>query len=245
MTPTPEPRDEILDALAALTRRVHRLERKVRSRGLLLALLVLGGGAAAGLAYARPRERPAGDRILLRDRSGVVRVEIGVRSDGLPGIELRDASGQPRLALSLGASGEPGLVLLAWTGLYLFSVRRAVHYIPLKTQPYGNGFEAMLFDGVLAVAGLVMIIPLFVPSRWRGRPVATGREPYPGSTATFPDLQATQAMPADGGLLFDEWTRTQPQVDPRPGDGLLQVGAVQAALPEDQHQRRGDPVRPR
>ena len=112
------------------------------------------------------------------------------------------------------AAGLPGLVLLAWTGLYLFSVRRAVQYIPLKTQPYANGFEAMLFDGVLAVAGLVMIIPLFVPSRWRGRPVARGREPYPGSTATFPDLQATQAMPADGGLLFDEWTRTQPQVDP-------------------------------
>ncbi len=116
------------------------------------------------------------------------------------------------------AAGLPGLVLLAWTGLYLFSVRRAVQYIPLKTKPYGNGFEAMLFDGVLALAGLVMIIPLFVPSRWRGRPVATGREPYPGSTATFPDLQATQAMPADRGLLFDEWTRTQPQVNPHSPD---------------------------
>src|SRR6516225_290069 len=58
------------------------------------------------------------------------------------------------------ASGLPGLALLAWTGLYLFSVRRAVHYIPLKSQSYGIGFEAMLFDGVLAAAGLAMIIPL-------------------------------------------------------------------------------------
>ena len=114
------------------------------------------------------------------------------------------------------AAGLPGLALLAWTGLYLFSVRRAVHYIPLKTHPYGTGFEAMLFDGVLALAGLVMIIPLFIPSRWRSKPVVTSLSPapYAGSTATFPDLQATQTMQADSGLLSDEWTRPQPQVDP-------------------------------
>lgn len=111
------------------------------------------------------------------------------------------------------AAGLVGLVLLAWTGLYLFSVRRAVQYIPLKTQLYGRGFEAMLFDGVLALVGLAMIIPLFVPSRWRSRPVVTSPPPpYAGSTATFPDLQATQTMPAEGGLLSD-WTRPQ-QVDP-------------------------------
>ena len=112
------------------------------------------------------------------------------------------------------ASGLVGLALLAWTGLYLFSVRRAVQYIPLKTQLYGRGFEAMLFDGVLALVGLAMIIPLFVPSRWRSRPVVTSPPPpYAGSTATFPDLQATQTMHAEGGLLSD-WTRPQPQADP-------------------------------
>src|SRR6476661_3734079 len=67
------------------------------------------------------------------------------------------------------AAGLPGLALLAWTGLYLFSVRHAVQYIPLKSRAYGTGFEAMLFDGVLALAGLAMVVPLFVPSRWRGR----------------------------------------------------------------------------
>ena len=111
------------------------------------------------------------------------------------------------------AAGLVGLALLAWTGLYLFSVRRAVQYIPLKTRPYGTGFEAMLFDGVLALAGLAMIIPLFIPSRWRSKPVVTSPAPYTGSTATFPDLQATQTMQADGGLLSD-WTRPQPQADP-------------------------------
>lgn len=115
------------------------------------------------------------------------------------------------------AAGLPGLALLAWSGLYLFSVRHAVQYIPLKSHAYGRGFEAMLFDGVLALAGLAMIIPLFVPSRWRSKKAAAEPESYPGSTASFPDLQATQTMTADSGLLSD-WTQTrpppQPQADP-------------------------------
>src|ERR1700755_3223347 len=73
------------------------------------------------------------------------------------------------------AAGLPGLALLAWPGLYLFSVRHAVQYIPLKTRPYGLGFEALLFDGVLALVGMAMVIPLFIPSRWRGR--RAGNEP--------------------------------------------------------------------
>ncbi len=108
------------------------------------------------------------------------------------------------------AAGLPGLALLAWTGLYLFSVRHAVQYVPLKTRAYGTGFEAMLFDGVLALAGMAMVIPLFVPSRWRRRPARTEPAPYAGSTASFPDLQSTQTMHADSGLLSD-WTQTRPQ----------------------------------
>ena len=73
----------------------------------------------------------------------------------------------------------------------------------------------MLFDGVLALIGLAMIIPLFIPSRWRIRRAVTEPSSYPGSTGTFPDLQATQTMPADSALLSD-WTQTrpQPQADP-------------------------------
>ena len=113
------------------------------------------------------------------------------------------------------AAGLPGLALLAWTGLYLFSVRHAVQYIPLKSRPYGTGFEAMLFDGVLALIGLAMVIPLFVPSRWRSRREVTGSAPYAGTTASFPDLQATQTMQADSGLLSD-WTETRPQPQGNP-----------------------------
>jgi hypothetical protein len=114
------------------------------------------------------------------------------------------------------AAGLPGLALLAWTGLYLVNVRHAVQYIPLKTRPYGLGFEAMLFDGVLAMVGLAMVVPLFVPSRWRGRREVTEPEPYAGTTASFPDLQATQTMQADNGLLAD-WTQTSPQQPAEPG----------------------------
>ncbi|MGD0066278.1 MAG: hypothetical protein ABSB76_22885 [Streptosporangiaceae bacterium] len=123
------------------------------------------------------------------------------------------------------AAGLPGLVLLAWTGLYLSSARRAVRYVPLKTRPYGAGFEDLLFDGVLALAGLVMIIPLFVPSRWRRRYVAAGAPDAPGAPAapesdvtSYPDAQATQTM--TGGSVFTaDWpatsTRPQPRIDPK------------------------------
>jgi hypothetical protein len=112
------------------------------------------------------------------------------------------------------ASGLPGLALLAWTGLYLFSVRHAVQYIPLKTRAYGTGFEALLFDGVLGLAGLAMIIPLFVPSRWRsGRPALVEEAP---PTAVIPGFQDTQTMSGDGGLLSD-WAPTRPQPRVNPG----------------------------
>ena len=74
------------------------------------------------------------------------------------------------------AAGLPGLALLGLTVLYVVSVRHAVHLIPLKSHPYGAGFEAMLVHGILGAAGLAMIVPMFVPSRWRGR-----RQPEPES----------------------------------------------------------------
>jgi len=123
------------------------------------------------------------------------------------------------------AAGLPGLALLAWTVLYLVNVRHAVQYVPLKTRAYGAGFEAMLFDGVLALAGAAMIIPLFIPSRWRTKRAVPEPVSYEGTTAAFPDLQATQTMHADNGLLSD-WTQTrpQPQADPNSlGPGTSQA----------------------
>jgi hypothetical protein len=65
------------------------------------------------------------------------------------------------------AAGLPGLVLLAWTGLYLDDAHTAVRLVPLRTGSFGSGFETLGMNGILAVLGFVMVVPLFIPSRWR------------------------------------------------------------------------------
>jgi hypothetical protein len=106
------------------------------------------------------------------------------------------------------AAGLPGLALLALTGLYLASVRHAVQLIPLRARPFGVGFEAMLIDGVLGLAGLAMIVPMFVPSRWR-RAARAG---------------LADSGPAASGLLAADTTAPQgsyyPEPDQFPTQGL-------------------------
>jgi hypothetical protein len=100
------------------------------------------------------------------------------------------------------ASGLPGLALLALTALYLVRVHRAVQLIPLRTRPYGVGFEALLFNGVLVLVGLAMVIPLFVPSRWRRR-VAAGPYPEePVSTQSGLLTSEDTAVTQQGGFPF-------------------------------------------
>lgn len=65
------------------------------------------------------------------------------------------------------ATGLPGLLFLGWTALYLVSVHKAVRLIPLRGYAFGAGWEGMLINGVLGGAGLAMIVPVFLPSRWR------------------------------------------------------------------------------
>jgi hypothetical protein len=66
----------------------------------------------------------------------------------------------------LGA-GLPGLGLLAWSALFVLSARRAIQLIPLHGHSFATEFGSMLTTGVLALVGIMMVIPLFVPSRWR------------------------------------------------------------------------------
>ena len=65
--------------------------------------------------------------------------------------------------------GLPGLLLLGWSALEVVSARRAARLIPLQGHSFAAGFGSMLVTGVLALAGAVMIVPLFLPSRWRRR----------------------------------------------------------------------------
>jgi hypothetical protein len=105
------------------------------------------------------------------------------------------------------AAGLPGLGLIAWTVVYGFSVRRAVHYIPLRGDSFGVGFEAMLMNGVLAAAGLALVVPLFIPSRWRGRPAAAD----PDAAGAAQVLEPTTIS-----LLANDWTQTAPYQQDNP-----------------------------
>ena len=68
----------------------------------------------------------------------------------------------------LGA-GLPGLLLLAWSVLLVVSARHATRLIPMQGHSFAAGFASMLVTGILALAGAAMVVPLFVPSRWRRR----------------------------------------------------------------------------
>jgi hypothetical protein len=98
------------------------------------------------------------------------------------------------------APGLPGLALLGWTALFLARVHRAVTLIPLRDKAFGVGFEAMGINGILALAGVVLIIPLFIPSRWRRRRFAYEPPPPP----------ATDLISADWSATGPQTTYTQP-----------------------------------
>jgi len=107
------------------------------------------------------------------------------------------------------AAGLPGLALLGWSVWYGLRMRPAVQYIPLRADSFGAGFLAMLENGLLAAAGLALIVPLFIPSRWRSRRRKySGYPAYPGSgQAGWP--QPDQA-PTETISLLADWHDTAP-----------------------------------
>jgi hypothetical protein len=165
--------------------------------GVILAVIMAGvfffAGAWGYLRLLRlpAAALPAGGGSLLSDHHVIEAFAALLVTGLLAGILIA----APRISPL--AAGLPGLVLLGWTGLYFAKVHRAVSLIPLKDKAFGTGFEAMGINGILAFAGIVMIIPLFVPSRWRSTRYAYS-DPQPPPSAT--------------GLLADDWTRTTPQV---------------------------------
>jgi hypothetical protein len=73
-------------------------------------------------------------------------------------------------AVSPLAAGLPGIALLGWSALLVVSARRATRLIPLQGHSFAAGFASLLTTGVLVLVGAVMVVPLFVPSRWRRQP---------------------------------------------------------------------------
>src|ERR1700722_778918 len=120
------------------------------------------------------------------------------------------------------ASGLPGLLLLAWTALFLVSVRRAVEFIPLRSASFGAGWEGLLFNGVLGAAGAVMIIPVFIPSRWRkpGRADAEA-DTFPSDADDADDyFTAGKADPGPRERQEQQWEEQQWEEQPLVGTVL-------------------------
>jgi hypothetical protein len=112
---------------------------------------------------------PAGGGSLLSDSTVLLALSLLVFSAVLAGVLAVVPWFSPL------ATGLPGLLLLAWTALYLVSVRQAVALIPLRSHAFGAGWEALLGNGILGAAGAVLVFPLFIPSRWRlARRAASG-----------------------------------------------------------------------
>ena len=104
---------------------------------------------------------PAGGGSLVSNSTALLALSVLVVTAVLAGLLVA----VPRVSPL--ASGLPGLLLLAWTVLYVVSVRHAVQLIPLRSHAFGAGWEGLLFNGILGAVGAVMVFPLFIPSRWR------------------------------------------------------------------------------
>jgi hypothetical protein len=67
------------------------------------------------------------------------------------------------------ATGLPGLVLLGWSALMVLHNKNTLRYLPLPGSQFSAGTTYLLFNGMLALLGMAMLVPLVVPSRWRRR----------------------------------------------------------------------------
>ena len=129
--------------------------------GLLLAIALAAALFLAGGWGAEHFAAVAAHRTGLPSRTGV----IGLAAMAGTGLFLGILLAVP--AISPLATGLPGLVLLGWTALLALSPHRALAWIPLQGHAFGAGFRVLLLTGTLALLGAAMIIPMFLPSRWR------------------------------------------------------------------------------
>ncbi len=165
---------------------------------------------------------PAGGGSLLSDSTTLFALALLVVTAVLAGV----LAVVPRFSPL--AAGLPGLLLVAWTVLYLVSVRRAVEFIPLRSHSFGAGWEVLLFHGVLGAAGAVMIFPMFIPSRWRGprhvhdTEAAGGRDDYLATVPT--DARQPQERQEELPLVGTVVGGGHPIADGRPiTDGVRRV----------------------
>ncbi|SDH89056.1 hypothetical protein SAMN05421505_12575 [Sinosporangium album] len=70
------------------------------------------------------------------------------------------------------ASFVPSMVLLSWTVVYALDATRAVSFVPTEASVHqvlvtaGQADLAMLRSGVFALLGVLLFMPVLIPSRW-------------------------------------------------------------------------------
>ena len=129
--------------------------------GLILAIALAAAVFFAGGWGAQHFVAVAAHSTGLPNRTGLIALAAMVGTGLFLGILLAVP------AISPLATGLPGLVLLGWTALLALSPHRALAWIPLNGYAFGAGFRVLLLNGTLALLGAAMIIPMFLPSRWR------------------------------------------------------------------------------
>src|SRR6516225_10202480 len=129
--------------------------------GLLLAIALAAALFLAGGWGAEHFAAVAAHRTSLPGRTGLIALAAMVGTGVFLGILLVVPTISPL------ATGLPGLALLGWTALLALSPHRALAWIPLQGHAFGAGFRVLLLTGTLALLGAAMIIPMFLPSRWR------------------------------------------------------------------------------
>jgi len=128
--------------------------------GLVVTVAVLGGGGwavqqAVGTAAATPLD-PQKTWIALGSMAAVGLV-VGLVVAG---------------RVSPMATFVPSMVLLAWTVVYALDATRALSLVPQEPsvnqiiRDAGSGDKLLLTSGVLALLGVVLFIPVLMPSRW-------------------------------------------------------------------------------
>src|SRR5690349_22816334 len=149
--------------------------------------LILGLALAAAIFFAAgwgAEHVPAlvGHSVGLPSRTGLTGLGVMLGTGLLLGLLLAVPAVSPL------ATGLPGLVLLGWTALLAVSSHRALAWIPLQGHVFGAGFRILLLNGMLALAGIAMVIPMFLPGRWHG-------------SRGYDDDEDVLELPAPTGLL--------------------------------------------
>lgn len=159
---------------------------------------------------------PAGGGQLLSDSKAVTALVAVAATGLLAGVLIA----VPRISPL--AAGLPGLVFLGWEVLYLVNVHQAVDLIPLRSDRFGAGYEAMLFNGTLAAAGIAMIIPMAIPSRWR-RPASNADAVSDG---VFGGLSGSASGPAPDTFPIRSAAADTEPVAAAPSAPVIQPSAV-------------------